>query len=206
MFATSFFGCSDTSGAPCSAPSSINRLGDSFNVEVCVDSVRATLVSIPDSGATISILIDNHADLVAVIVLRDLDGNPKSVESTLYDRSTQNGLFSIRSTNIPTLTDYNGDNVQELIFYGQTVEFQSLALTDIGVPTIVELHPVPKLGHLSDYPDLRLSLIEAAAKHAETLTDACTFDGEFDSNCAAVTDIENLHNLRGLLLRISQHQ
>ena len=141
-------------------------------------------IDVSDREGAASILVLNRSN--------NLAGDPTSVDVLVYELDSARLLLRANSSSYAEIYDRNHDGIDEVLLYGQIIQFDSLVLSSIGFPVIVELTVPISIGALPKYESIREDLERLATEWMETLTQACTFDGEFDPICGAATDIKKL--------------
>ena len=141
-------------------------------------------IDVSDREGAASILVLNRSN--------NLAGDPTSVDVFVYELDSAQLLLRANSSSYAEIDDRNHDGIDEVLLYGQIIHFDSLVLSSIGFPVIVELTAPISIGALPNYESIREDLGYLATEWMETLTHACTFGGDLDPICGAAKDIEKL--------------
>jgi hypothetical protein len=190
------FGCqSQTDGSRCDSKPFVQYSRDFVEIFVCIkdEKKRIDKFSAPGEGVyLIEVPRGNRPSLLVANSVSNLAANSRSVTVLIYDMGSGEPIFHGMSKSSVAPNDANSDGVVELILYEDIVDFDSLLLSNIGWPTIVELSDPISIGAFEDYESLRMQLLKTATEAKTKFAAACVFEGERDPLCGAAKDLEKL--------------
>jgi len=134
----------------------------------------------------------SSSTLVVVNVPGNLAADTKSGTVLVYDANSSEQLLKGYSKISANASDMNSDGIIELVLFENFLAFNSLLLSDVGWPTIIELGDPITIGTIEDYDSLRKRLLHSSIEAKRTFEEACIFDGAHDPLCGAVPDIKAL--------------
>jgi hypothetical protein len=127
--------------------------------------------------------------LVVVNLPRTLSSDTKSGTVLVYDANSGEQLLKGYSKFPASAADMNSDGIIEIVLFEDFLAFNTLVLSDVGWPTIIELGDPITIGTIEDYDSLRERLLQSAIEAKKMLKEVCILDGVYNPLCGAGQDI-----------------
>ncbi len=198
-----FFGNACADDGRCPGNPFATYSGDIVEIYVCSNGEERLIdrLAQPREGVNLfEVERPDSSKLLIVSSSRNLRADTQSVTVTIYNIDSGEKIFRGYSKFNVSASDMNSDGIIELVLYEDFLEFDSLLLSDVGWPTIVELRDPIFIGTIEDYDSLRSRLLLTSRQTKIAFEQFCTNEEIEEAICIPPPDIKKLELFIAVLL------